>query len=320
MASVRITRGRLTALWLVLRTAQKLGGQAESSEVLLYARRSGLRGGELPIDDGLRLAREGQFVVERAGVLALGPLGDRALAISDDDEPPKTAITLFVSVLLLAEPPAWVPWWQGASAEPEAVIPEDEQPVMREAGLLPQPEPLDPAGWAWWHALGAVPLPEQTALRRKHIGDAGEELTVKYEQWRLAEGGRPDLAAQVRWVAQENDAYGFDVLSFAGPSSTGLNVEDPIAIEVKSTSLPALQVFPLYLTAHEWQAAETLGDRHRLHLWTAVDPGPPPRSANRRPFVISAAELVDHLPSPSRCGEGCGWQSASLKLQLPRAH
>ena len=77
MPSVRLTPGRLTALWLMLQTLAELGGRAEVSDLRASARRSALRAGGLPISDGLKLAREGGFMFESAGTCALEPLGER---------------------------------------------------------------------------------------------------------------------------------------------------------------------------------------------------------------------------------------------------
>jgi hypothetical protein len=316
MPSVRMTRGRLTAAWLVLRTLEKLGGQAEASEVMSYARRSSLRGGGLPLQDGARLAREGGFVFERAGVYAMQPLGQRALGLGAEDEPTGAVLRLFVTVLLLRDPPTWVAWWQGAPHDLDAVIPEGERMVLRDAGLLPQPPPTDPGGWGWWQALGRVPLPEHTAVERKQVGDAGESLTVEYERWRLTEQGYVELAAQVAWLAQESDAYGFDVLSFAGDDHQDLDPATPIAIEVKSTTLPVGPYFRCFLTAHEWDTALGLGERYIMHLWQAVDPGPPPSSRSKSPIVMAASALTDHLPGASACEDACGWQSARIELRV----
>lgn len=317
MPSVRVTRGRLTAAWLVLRTLEKLGGQAEASEVMSYARRSSLRGGGLPLPDGVRLALEGGFVLERAGTFALLPLGQRALGLGTEDEPAAPALRLLVTVLLLRDPPTWVAWWQGAPHDLEAVIPEGERLILRDAGLLPQPPPTDPAGWGWWQALGRVPLPEHAAIERKQIGDAGESLTVDHERERLTEQGYVELASQVAWLAQESDAYGFDVLSFAGDDHQSLEPRTPIAIEVKSTTLPIGPYFRCFLTAHEWDTARGLGDRYVMHLWQAVDPGPPPSSRSRSPIVMPAAALTDHIPSASACDDPCSWQSARIEFRVP---
>lgn len=316
MPSVRVTRGRLTATWLLLRTVEKLGGQAEAPDVLSYARRSSLRGGGLPLQDGVRLAREGGFLLERAGTFALQPLGRWALRLGSEDEPSIAAVRLFVTVLLLRDPPWWVAWWQGAPADLDAIIPAGERGVLQEAGLLPPPAPDDPAGWGWWQALSRVPLPEHTSGERKEIGNAGESLTVDFERWRLTEQGYVELASQVAWVAQQSDAYGFDVLSFVGDDSN-LAVDTPLAIEVKSTTLPRSRVFRCFLTAHEWETAIGLSDRYRLHLWHGVRPGPPPTSSTTAPIELPGPALTDHLPRAPECDDACAWQTARLELPLP---
>jgi hypothetical protein len=196
------------------------------------------------------------------------------------------------------------------------VIPDDEFRLMHDAGLTPTPDAsVDPAGWAWWKALGRVPLPEQNAAERKRIGDAGEELTVEYERVRLSDQGYSDLAAGIRWVAQESDAYGFDVLSFVGDDHA-MDPRTPLAIEVKSSAVPVTKFFRLFLSAHEWETSTGLKGQYVLYLWDGVDPGPPASSRSDRPFIVSPKALHDHLPRSALCGEGCGWHLARLELQL----
>jgi len=313
--SAPVTRGRLTALWLVLRSLDKLGGRGEVPELMAYARRSSLRGGGLPLNDGLRLAREGGFVMERAGTVDLEALGAEALSLETEDEPGTPVLRLFVSVLLLRDPPTWVAYWQGDPGSVDQIIPPSERRLMSECGLLPAPLVDDLAAWSMWEALSRVPLPEQSDVRRRLIGDAGEQLTLDHERMRLSEEGFPDLARGVKWVAQESPAYGFDVLSYAGRSELG-EPDLPIAIEVKSTTLPERSVFQFFLTIHEWQTAQKLGDRYRLHFWSSVDPGPPPASRYGRPRVMPADQLRDHLPVQPDCGDDCGWQSARVLMPL----
>lgn len=316
MASVRLTPGRLTALWLVLRTLAELGSRAELSDLRATARRSALRAGGLPVPDGVTLAREGGFISETAGTCVLESLGERAIGMSDEEEPPPEVLRLFITVLFLRLPPAWVAWWQGSPADIEAVVPREEQRVMEAAGLLPQPPIADPGGWGWWQALGRIPLPEQAAAMRKEIGDAGEELSVEFERQRLRSQGHDELAEAVRWIARESDAYGFDILSCAGDDHAPLEPNDQIAIEVKSTTLPVIERFPLFISVHEWEVLSGLGPRGVLHLWPAIDPGPPPRSDVERPIVCAPGELAQHLPAPPTCGEPCGWQSAELRVKV----
>jgi hypothetical protein len=312
--SAPVTRGRLTALWLVLRTVQKLGGRSETAEVLTYARRSSLRGGGLPLTDGFSLARQGGFVTEEQGIVIIAPLGTQALDLVDQDEPSPAVVRLFLSVLLLRDPPTWVAWWQGDPTDLERVVPAEQRRLMEESGLFPVPGSDDAGGWGWWRALERVPLPEQTAADRKVIGNAGEELTVAFERRRLTDQGYPELAGEVTWVAQQSDAYGFDVLSFAGDDLEALDATVPIAIEVKSTTLPATETFRFFLTHHEWETAEALGDRYVIYLWSRIDPGPPPSTRAEAPVVVNSSALADHLPGSARCGEECAWQAARLVL------
>jgi hypothetical protein len=312
----KISRGRLTALWVLLRTLEQLGGEAEEAELLKVAMRSGLRAGGLPMRDGLALARAGSFLEQSGVLICLTPRGIYALKLGEEDEPSSSAIRMFVAALLLGYPPAWVAWWQGSPQDLVVVMPEEERRVLKAAGLFPPPDSSDPAGWAWWEALSKVPFPEDASAARKQIGDAGEELSVHYERARLSAQGYPELADQVSWLARQSDAYGFDVLSHAGDDFDGLTAEQPIAIEVKSTSLPHASRFQLFLTVHEWKVANELGSRSVLHLWPGVRPGPPPSAAVAEPIVLAAAALAEHIPELPPCGGPCHWQSARLSLKI----
>jgi hypothetical protein len=225
---------------------------------------------------------------------------------------------VFVAALLFRTPPPWVAWWQGSPEDLAVVIPPEERRVLKSAGLFPPPGSSDPAGWAWWDALRKVPFPENTSAARKQIGDAGEELTLEYERGRLTQQGYPELAGEVAWLARESDAYGFDVLSYAGEDFEGLVPEEPIAIEVKSTSLPDRGQFQLFLSAHEWNVVNELGARSVLHLWSGVQPGPPANAEVTKPIILAPAALTEHLPGSPQCGEICRWQSARLTLKTEK--
>src|SRR5689334_18389118 len=81
MPSVRVSSGRLTALWVILRAANQLGGQAFISDIRRVAGRTSLRSGGLPIGDGERLAFEGGFLTQVQQQAHLTPLGWQALRI-----------------------------------------------------------------------------------------------------------------------------------------------------------------------------------------------------------------------------------------------
>jgi uncharacterized protein DUF3883 len=306
-------------MWLALRTVEKFGGRCAESEALPYARRSGLRGGGLPTGEGFTLAVQGGFLSKTGGEFELSLLGHRVLALGIEDDPPPEAIKLLISVLILALPPMWVAWWQGAPDDLARVIPPAERQVLEEVELLPVSDTSKLGVWAWWDALKTVPATHHDDRMRKVVGDAGEELSVAFERSRLESEGRADLAQRVSWLAQKSDAYGFDILSFAGPSHPELPADEALAIEVKSTVLPLSSSFGFFLSQHEWQTAAKLAERYIFHLWSAVSPGPPATSHARAPVVVPAGKLTGHLPGAAGCGDSCAWETAHLHLPLPEA-
>ena len=309
---MRISPGRLTALWVVLRALRSLGGEAELTELRRHAARTSLRSGGLPISDGLTLALAGTFATRSRDDLTLSALGREALALGEEDEPSNAARRLFVSVLLLREPPPWVAFWQGQPESLELVLPGPERHLLADVGLYPEND-SDVESIAWWDALRRVPLPEEAGVYRKLIGDAGEELTVAYERARLQALGHPNLAARVRWVARESPAYGFDVLSYAGG---GDEPSRPLAIEVKSTVRPAPARFAFFITDYEWKTAERLAEDYVFHFWDGIDPGSPPRARANSPWLVSATMLSHHLPQPPLCGIDCHWHSAAVEIEV----
>jgi hypothetical protein len=313
MPSVPLGVGRITACWFVLRSLQRLGGLASKAELTTHASRTSLRSGGLPIRDGVVLVVEGGFVTETHDRVQLSDVGVTALRLGDEDEPTGEARRFLVTRLLLSDPPPWVAYWQGDPGALEHVLPSNERKTLLNADLLPPAsEPEDLEAWGFWQALGRVPLMTETAAHRKHIGDAGEHLSVEYERARLLADGHEGLAGRVQWLARESDAYGFDILSFLG--GTGGDADVRIAIEVKSTTLPRAANLHFYLSAHEWDTALRLGERYCVHVWTNIDPGPPIGARDPGPLVLDPSRFAPHLPEPPDCGARCRWQTAELYL------
>ena len=254
MPSLTLGPGRITACWFVLRSLESLGGQASRAELIAHASRSSLRSGGLPVRDGVVLAVEGGFVAVSQDRLALSGMGIAALRLGSEDEPTPQARRFLVTRLLLADPPAWVAYWQGDPDALQLVLPPNEKKTLTDSGLLPPPEDADDlGGWAFWRALGRVPLVSETAEHRKRLGDAGEHLSVEFERARLRREGHQSLADRIEWLSRESDAYGFDILSYRGGDRADADIR--IAIEVKSTSLPRAAELHFFLTTHEWETA-----------------------------------------------------------------
>ncbi len=321
-----LTPGRLTALWVVLRTLARFGGGAKAGALKALAGRTALRSGGLPIEDGFELGVVGGLLVQNGSEsVRLGPTGSEALSLDDEDEPNPEVLRLFLSVFTLADPPAWVAYWQGDPSSLDLVVPQPERRLLVTAGLLPPPDRADLTAWGWWKALSLVPRPDETAAVRKIIGDAGEALSLEYERRRLIADGFPELARRVRPVGRESPAYGFDIASFWGLDAmrSGKASVEPgraLAIEVKSTSLPARNRFPLYLSSHEWEVTQELGGNYLFHLWDGVSPHLNPTSRRNDPIIATPGELAEHLPKPPSCAEVCRWESAYIGLPVDGVH
>jgi hypothetical protein len=303
-------------VWVILRSTHKLGDSVPLEQLLLFARRSGLRCGGLPTDDGFELAVAGGFVSLDDEIVRLTDLGKEALARGSEEEPTRAVLRLFMSVYLLRQPPTWVAYWQGDPSSLDIVMPDSARDLLRQADLNWPPPSEDLEAWAWWDALAGVPVLEETASHRKSIGDAAERLSFDFERSRLRQEGYPDLAEQVRWVARESPAYGFDILSFFGSSLDPQLPTRPLGVEVKGMSLAARGEFRFYLTSHEWKTALRLRGAYLFHLWDGVHPHDNSGRAERGPVLRRAMTLTHHLPEPPGCEGGCQWQSALVVLPL----
>lgn len=93
--------------------------------------------------------------------------------------------------------------------------------------------------------------------RNSSLGIAGEELVVKFEQYRLANRGLSKLAAKVEHVSKEQgDGLGFDVLSFDENGAERF-------IEVKTTTFA--KETPFFASTGELRFAQKNADHFYLY-------------------------------------------------------
>jgi hypothetical protein len=132
--------------------------------------------------------------------------------------------------------------------------------VEVEQGGMMEEVPFEPA------KKGAKGSKARSGRRRsrasKKIGDAGEKRVVEHEVERLTLAGRSDLAARVRWVADQGETPGYDVFSFNEDGSERW-------IEVKTSK--GDKVTTVDLTESERLKAESAPpDRYWLYIVTRV--------------------------------------------------
>jgi hypothetical protein len=97
--------------------------------------------------------------------------------------------------------------------------------------------------------------PAARDARNRELGERGEERIVFSERARLVEAGLSDLSRKVRWVSQEDDGAGYDILSFMPEGDERL-------LEVKTTT--GGQRTPFYLTENERLLSNERPDAFRL--------------------------------------------------------
>lgn len=90
--------------------------------------------------------------------------------------------------------------------------------------------------------------------RNRELGLAGELLVMAFEQKRLRDVGRVDLANQVEHIAQSDSAAGYDILSFDLDGGAKF-------IEVKTTTGPAST--PFYISLNEVNFSQ----QHQGKFW-----------------------------------------------------
>lgn len=107
-------------------------------------------------------------------------------------------------------------------------------------------------------------LGQQKHLKR--IGDRGEAIVLAMEKQRLAAERRSDLSAKVKYIAEQDDRAGFDILSFDNDGTVR-------PIEVKATSGNTLER-GFYITANEVEQASKQKNYHIYFVFSAMSKHP----------------------------------------------
>lgn len=126
--------------------------------------------------------------------------------------------------------------------------------------------------------------PAQRDARNRALGTAGEELVFESERRRLHNRGQPALSKQVRWIAQDDDGAGFDILSFSREGAVRW-------LEVKTTNGQAPT--PFFLTANEERVSRENQDKFRLIR--VYDFRKEPHAFCLRPPLEAQVDLTAHV-------------------------
>lgn len=178
------------------------------------------------------------------------------------------------------------PWVQNASFGRARVLSfagSEIAQVFVEAGLA---HGTDEGVVAFWDELAARARGQKSG-RLTAIGRHGERLSLAYEENRT--GQKPE------WVAIENNADGYDVLSVVGSDNLR-----QLSIEVKTSTMGLAG--SIHLTRNEWERALE-GANHVFHLWDTC------ANVTPRLAVVEPQEMQTHIPTDLGSGS---WESVAI--------
>lgn len=310
-----ITPGRITAVWLVLQVARKYQ-RATRSEIEAIASATSLRGGGLPISEGLALAELIGYLKFLENCPRLSSDGWHLSQLSDSEEPSPLVVREIALLLAKRIRPPWIAFSDPKLPieERRVAIPEGWQEVLEDAGLFDMPPSREVQ--EWWdsiHMANEILLDE---LKSK-IGRKGEELTMAFEKARLEDMNRRDLASRVILVSEKDDRFGFDVASFAAGIVPGLEEEAPIMVEVKSSTSTSRKGLAFELTRNEWDVAERNERVYFFHFWQGIsfDEFQGNKQTAFGPFTLRADSLTPYIPSDSPIELG-RWTKCHIELDI----
>lgn len=145
---------------------------------------------------------------------------------------------------------------------------------------------MEKANLDFWNTLKSSGKYEDTDARLR-AGRLAEEKTIEFEKNRLESFGFSDLSNEVRWVSQDSDLHGYDVLSFTGRGEHPLQ---KIQIEVKSVSHSHRRGRYFFLSRNEFDQATVLQHSYFFYLWNVSN------ELNDKPVVVPAHLVLGRVP------------------------
>jgi hypothetical protein len=187
------------------------------------------------------------------------------------------------------------PFWARASIfgrkRVRQLLNENEEQCLAAAGLLERE--LAREALEWWDRL-ALAFQAAAADARLESGRAAEELTLDYENSRLADEFGTGFVA--KWISPEDNTTGYDIESFAKHPSGNVA---KLLIEVKGFRSSDRKFF---ITRREWWECTTTPFLYRFYIW----------DLNTRQLAIFRKEDIEpHMPLERGAGQ---WTSVELSL------
>jgi len=251
-------------------------------------------GGDMPGVDAVRLATASHVVVVQGEAMLLTAAGASVLRMARAGQSIEARRVLLARLIKQARRDLLAlalitPREVEAFGDPEVVQ------CLSELSLLK--EPMSPEALEWWRSLRAVSADVDDSYL-KMLGDRAEELSMRFEQRRLEQLGRADLADRVVWVSRFDEGAGYDILSRVGIASDQHDAEIPLRVEAKACGR-AVEGFRFFFSRNEWNVSRSSDAPYVIHLWSLsdMDSGRDAPTAVLLAAQVHAWLPVDNLPT-----------------------
>lgn len=314
--NINISPGRITALWQLLLLSNRYERENNSisvhtaMEILLN---SSLRGGGLPVKDGLNIGIHHKFLeIDRSGYLCPTAYSkDALLNIHQGDEPNVIVQRRILQRLISFKKDHWLINFNEDIEVFKISIPMNWLELLESAQLF---DITDEDVVLWWKTLiHRKEIYDQE--KRNEIGSIGEELTKAHEINRLHLDRILNPELFVIQVSKFSDKYGFDIKSIRGYLLKGSNqLKDQIQVEVKASIIENEEIFSFYISRNEWnKAMETIDsdEVYFFYCWAGVNLN---LKTGKGPFIIPAKRLQPHIPSDN--SSLCEWYTCRICINL----
>lgn len=219
-------------------------------------------------------------------------------------------IRLVLFYIISNEKPSWVLWFDFDIDVFCEYIPQRWIDLLHSGNLFNM---IDPNVIEWWRKV-STKLNEFNDEAKEITGKIGEKLTFDFEVTRLSDNGVTHPLHLVKWVAQIQDDYGFDVLSRNCELLSEIDNQEKILIEVKSTELKDPKNFIFYVTKNEWHISTENKNNFLYYFWVGVNrlKG----TADIGPYIVAGTELFPYFPKDSH--ENCEWTLCRFTIDLTK--
>jgi hypothetical protein len=289
--NIRISPGKLIALWRLLLLRKKYEELSVKTAIEI-TRDSGLFGGRVPAEDGLKLGESCELLEIKFGLLHLTNYCQQNVVILCDEEEPNIVVIRAILFRIISYYNFhWLLFFNEDSQIFKVAIPQDWIDLLESADLLF----FDDEGvLKWWREILEIHH-DYNESKKKEIGDVGEKLTIEYEKRRLTDDQIENPHHHVKWAARFGSHFGYDVLSIRGILLKSIyEMRDQIQIEVKSSVLKDEATFRFKVSRNEWNTALENIEAYYFFCWTGINLEH--ENASGGPFIVPAKTLENYLP------------------------